>query len=47
MKVTTKPKKKYYFHGSEVTKTQAKLIKSIGGEVVRTRSDKWIQTHWS
>ena len=39
--------KRYYFNGNEVSKSQADVIKSVGGNVVTERNDEWFWRNWA
>jgi hypothetical protein len=38
--------KRYFYKDSEVDKTQAKAIKSLGGNIVTRRTDEWYWRNW-
>lgn len=40
-------KKRYFYKDREVTKPQARAIKSLGGEVVTDRNDEWVWRNWT
>ena len=42
-----KPEKRVYFKGSEVNETQARMIKSLGGNLTSERDDEWFWRNWS
>ena len=37
---------RFFYKGSEVSKSQAEAIKSVGGKVVTDRNDEWFWRNW-
>jgi hypothetical protein len=46
-KESKRPKRRYFYNGTEVTKSQARVIQQIGGSVLTERTDEWFWRNWS
>lgn len=42
-----RPNRRYFYNGSEVTRSQAKVIQEVGGTVLTERTDEWFWRNWS